>query len=125
MKRLVEFVSQSGEIIYVEVDEPQFGDGVTRRGISPIAGTVERAKLTFEEALDKAQPVAEALVNKLRSLEPDEATIEFGMTLSAEAGAILAAASSSAHYKVTLQWRKDPRKVSSKSEESRLSEEQG
>lgn len=104
MKRLVEFPLANGEVILVEVDDLPRGGAVTR-GLAPTA-TIERARLTLEEALDKAQPVAAALVNKLKQLEPDEATIEFGLGLSAEAGAILATASSAVHYRVTLTWRK-------------------
>ncbi len=74
------------------------------------SAAVERARVTLEEALEKAQPVATALVDKLKQLEPDEATIEFGLALSAESGAILASAGSTVHYRVTLKWnthRKD------------------
>lgn len=104
MKRLVEFPAENGEVILVEVDEAPRSGAVTR-GLSPSAA-IERARLTLEEALDKAQPVATALVNKLKQLEPDEATIEFGLALSAEAGAILASTGSAVHYRVTLTWRK-------------------
>jgi hypothetical protein len=105
MKRLVEFPIQDGEVILVEVDDVEYSDSTTRRGLSP-SGVTERAKVSFEEALDQAQPVAAVLMDKLRSLGPDEATIEFGMKLSADVGAILASASSEAHYKVTLKWQK-------------------
>lgn len=104
MKRLVEFDAPNGEVILVEVDEVPRGGAVTR-GLSP-AATIERARLSLEEALDKAQPMAAALVHKLKQLEPDEATIEFGLGLSAEAGAVLVAATSAVHYRVTLTWRK-------------------
>ncbi len=89
----------------VEVDEVEYSSGATRRGLTP-SGVIEQAKLSFEDALNKAQPVAEVLIDQLRRLEPDEATVEFGLTLSAEVGAILATASSTANYKVTLTWRK-------------------
>ncbi len=105
MKRLVEFPSENGEGIVVEGDAPEYSGGATRRGLTS-SGVVEQAKLSFEDALDKAQPVAAALIEQLRRLEPDEATVEFGLTLSAEVGAILATASSTANYKVTLTWRK-------------------
>jgi hypothetical protein len=34
--------------------------------------------------------------------------VEFGIVLSAEAGAVLAAASAAANYKVTMNWKKQP-----------------
>jgi hypothetical protein len=37
---------------------------------------------------------------------PDQVQIEFGLILNAQAGAVLAAASAGANYKVTLTWKK-------------------
>jgi NTP-dependent ternary system trypsin peptidase co-occuring protein len=110
MKRLVEFPSESGEPILVEVEEGGFG-GETRRGLSPSA-VVERAQTSFEDALEKARPMALGLVGKLRAIgdatgnPPDEVQVEFGIVLNAEAGAILASASAGANYKVTMTWKR-------------------
>ncbi len=106
MKRLVEFPSESGHSIVVEVDESSTV-GVTRRGLSPSAA-LERGQTTFEEAVERARPLASALIEKLRSISdpPDEVQVEFGLSLSAEAGAVLASASTSAHYRVTLTWER-------------------
>jgi hypothetical protein len=70
----------------------------------------ERAQQTFEQAVARVQPVAQALICRLRALAdaPEEIGVEFGLELSAEAGAFVAAASSTAHFKVTLTWRRDP-----------------
>ena len=40
---------------------------------------------------------------------PDEVQVEFGLLLSAEAGAVLAAASATANYKVTMTWKRQPK----------------
>jgi hypothetical protein len=112
MKRLVEFPSESGEPILVEVEDVGVG-GETRRGLSTSA-VVERAQTSFEDALEKAQPMASGLVGKLRAIgdavgnPPDEVQVEFGLILSAQAGAILAAASATANYKVTMTWKRPP-----------------
>jgi hypothetical protein len=76
MKRLVEFPSESGGPILVEVEDAGLG-GETRRGLSPSA-VVERAQTSFEDALDKARPMASSLLRKLRDIgdsagnSPDE-----------------------------------------------------
>jgi hypothetical protein len=111
MRRLVEFPSESGEPIMVEVEDLELaGDGgKTRRGLSP-SGVVERAQTSFEDALDTAQPIASGLIGKLRSIAdpPDEVQVEFGLSLSANVGALLVAgASAGANYKVTLKWTKE------------------
>lgn len=110
MKRLVEFPSEDGQTIFVEVEGDTLG-GETRRGLSPSA-MVERAQTSFEDALDKARPMASSLVKKLRYMgdsavnQPDEMQVQFGIVLSAEAGAVLAAASAGANYTVTMTWKK-------------------
>jgi hypothetical protein len=112
MKRLVEFPSESGEPILVEVEDVGL-TGETRRGLSPSA-VVERAQTSFEDALEKAKPMATGLVGKLRAIgdaagnSPDEVQVEFGIVLSAEVGAVLAAASAGANYKVTMTWKRLP-----------------
>jgi hypothetical protein len=112
MKRLVEFPSESGEPILVEVEDVGLG-GETRRGLSTSA-VLERAQTSFEDALDKARPMASSLVGKLRTIgdtagsPPDEVQVEFGIVLNAEAGAILASASAGANYTVTMTWKQPP-----------------
>ena len=108
MKRLVEFPSESGDVIVVEAEDSDLAGGTTRRGLSSTA-VVERAQTSFEDALEKAQPIATGLIGRLRNIadSPDEVQVEFGLTLSAQAGAVLVAgASAGANYKVTLKWNK-------------------
>ncbi len=56
--------------------------------------------------------MASGLVGKLRAIgdaagtPPDEVQVEFGLILRAEAGAVLAAASAGANYKVTMTWKR-------------------
>jgi hypothetical protein len=113
MKRLVEFSLQEGGTMLVEVDEPEGSAETTMRGgvvkaARPSGEVVESAQKTFEEALDKIKPAAQAIIDKLRELHdaPDEIGVEFGIKLSAEAGAFIASAGVEANYTVTLKWIK-------------------
>jgi len=110
MKRLVEFPLEDGSTILVEVDEPESIGGAAR--VARDHKTIEKAKQTFETALDKIKPTANAVIAKLRDLyeAPDEVTVEFGLKLSAEAGIVLAAAGIEANYKVMLTWKKQEKK---------------
>lgn len=106
MRRLVEFPLEDGTSVWVEVEEME------RPGPVPAArgeSVPERARQTFEAALEKVRPLAEAVVRQLRALAdpPDEVEVEFGLKLNAEAGAVLAAAGTEAHYKVTLTWKRN------------------
>lgn len=110
MKQFVEFSLEDGGVILVEVEVPE------EPGMVPVARTpkemTQRAGQTFEAALDKIRPAAQAVIAKLRALHdpPDQITVEFGLKLSAEAGAIIAAATTEANYKVTLTWKREEKK---------------
>ncbi len=112
MKRLVEFPLQEGGTLLVEVDEPErSAEMPTRGGVIKAARPGEiadKAQDTFEDALDKIKPAAQAVIDKLRELHdaPDEISVEFGIKLSAEAGAFIASAGVEANYEVTLTWTK-------------------
>jgi hypothetical protein len=104
MKQLVEFPLQAGGSLLVETEHSSREEGPTR--VARGSYLIERAKLDFEEAIGRLRPAAEQLIGQLRdlSLSPDQITIEFGIKLSAEAGAIIAAVSAEGNYKVTLAW---------------------
>jgi len=114
MKRLIEFPLEDGGSILVEVDELE--GGVVRAATRP-GEVVEKAKQSFEAALDKIKPAAAAIVAKLRGLSdpPDEMEVEFGLKMSAKAGAMVAAAGTEANYKVTLKWKRGQKKDDKKS----------
>jgi hypothetical protein len=121
MKRLVEFPLQEGGTLLVEVDEPEgYAETTTRGGVVKAARPSEiadKAKDTFEDALDKIKPAAQAIISTLRGLhdEPDEIGVEFGLKLKAEAGAFLASAGAEANYTVTMKWVKtQPQKKAKK-----------
>jgi hypothetical protein len=107
MGQLVEFLLEDGGSVLVEVNAA--GAGPVTRGLGDRHMLTEQAQQTFEQAVARVQPAAQALVNRLRALAdaPEEIGVEFGLELSAEAGAFIAAASSTANFKVTLTWRRD------------------
>jgi hypothetical protein len=109
MKRLVEFPLEDGSTILVEVDEPGMGGGTLRSGRA--GEMIERASVTYEEALGKIQPAAVSIVSRIRLMPepPTEIAVELGISLSAEAGAFIASASTQAHLKLILTWAASPR----------------
>ena len=106
MKRLIEFQLADGDKIYVEVEETGEGGMVpaSRGGRS----VTDKARQTFEDALDKIRPAAATIIGKLRDLHdpPDEIKVEFGLKMNAEFGAVVAATGMEANYKVTLKWER-------------------
>ena len=104
MAQLVEFPLAAGGSVLVEVT--QYETGPVTRGLKG-AEITERASQTFEEAISRIQPAVEGVITQLRSLAkaPDEMHIEFGLDLHAEAGAFIAAVSTTANFTVALTWR--------------------
>lgn len=105
MGRLLEFPLQDGGSMVVQVSDDASGP-VTRGWGEGRAR--ELAQQTFEQAIGRVQPAADALLAQMRGLAqaPDEVAVEFGVEMSAEAGAFIAAVSSTANFKVSLTWRR-------------------
>jgi hypothetical protein len=106
MKRLVDFPLEHGGSVLVEVDEASAGPVV--RGLGKDRLTVaERTDKTFEEATATVVPAASGLLSRLRAAHDpaDEISIEFGVQLSAQTGAFIAAAAVEANFKVSMTWR--------------------
>jgi Trypsin-co-occurring domain 1 len=66
---------------------------------------VVEATETMRQALEPIRRGARAVLDGLRETAPDEIKVEFGVTLTAETGAIIAKASSDCHLTVTLTWK--------------------
>ncbi|MCK8678540.1 MULTISPECIES: CU044_2847 family protein [Streptomyces] len=70
--------------------------------------SVARAERTFAQMLDTVRPVAETFVGRFRGMvnAPDEITLEFGVSLSAEADVVIASTATAANFTVSLTWHK-------------------
>jgi hypothetical protein len=94
-------------------------DGLVLRGIPngalasrgiPSGRLVERTQHSLDEVLSHARPAVSALLRQVRAQEdaPDELEVEFGIQISLEVGAYIAAASSTANFRVTMRWMSRP-----------------
>ncbi|MFB8031747.1 CU044_2847 family protein [Streptomyces sp. NPDC056004] len=73
--------------------------------------TVARAERTLGQILDTVRPVAESFVGRFSGMAqaPDEITLEFGVSLSAEADVVIASTATTANFSVTLTWNRRDR----------------
>ncbi|WP_157878310.1 CU044_2847 family protein [Streptomyces torulosus] len=103
MGRLVEFATEGGGTVLVEVSDQSAGV-VTRGRRKPSVS--ERAQRSFEDAIGRVQPAMHAVVGRVQAAaqSPDEIQVEFGLNMHAEAGAFIAAAGATANFTVTLTW---------------------
>ncbi|MFB8348734.1 CU044_2847 family protein [Streptomyces niveus] len=113
----------------VEVPLSEGGDDVVRVQIREVddslvrvgrgGRTVARAERSLGQMLDTVRPVAESFVGRFRDMAnaPDELTLEFGVSLSAEADVVIASTATAANFTVTLTWnRSDPADTNSHTE---------
>jgi hypothetical protein len=105
-KKVVEYKLEQGGVVLIEVEETELEKG--RVPVSRKPGVPEEATKEFEKALDNIRPVADTIVRKFRDLgsNPDNIGIEFGIKMSAQAGAIIAATGVEANFKITLSWNR-------------------
>ncbi|MDQ1044387.1 CU044_2847 family protein [Streptomyces sp. V4I2] len=98
-----EMLLDDGQIVLLEV-AGSGPAGVQRvsRGGGAVAGAAE----TLQQALARVRPALGAVVEGARSLPrpPGSVTVEFGITLSAEAGVVVARGSTEAHFTVSMEW---------------------
>jgi hypothetical protein len=102
MEGLVEFRTSDGAVVAVEVAEDNSGHQLVSRRAD---GTVQATR-TFEGALHGVRTAAESALRVFRdgSLQPDAVEIEFGVKLTAEAGALIAKSAVEGHLLVKLSW---------------------
>ncbi|POX53808.1 hypothetical protein C3489_15260 [Streptomyces sp. Ru71] len=100
MEQLVEFTTEEGALVVVEGVEDAAGARLVSRG-----GTAQATR-TFENSLAGVRAAAESALRVLRdgALKPDAVELEFGVKMSAEAGAVIAKGAAEAHLVVKLSW---------------------
>jgi hypothetical protein len=88
------------------VEIEQAADGLVK--VSRPGQVVARAAHSLGEMLAGIRPVAENFIHELSGMTeaPEQIGLEFGLSLSADANLIVAAAAATATFKVSLTWRR-------------------
>ena len=106
MADIVEFQLEGGGAVQIEASEVA-AEGVQR--VSKGKRTqVRKAKEKFEEVIGVVQPLANAILGRLKGLaEPaDEVTVEFALKVGGEMKFIVSSAAADATFKIGLKWGK-------------------
>ncbi|MEU0332988.1 CU044_2847 family protein [Streptomyces sp. NPDC006193] len=102
MHRLLEFTTEDGAVVVVESPDGAAGTRLVSRG----DGAAAQASRTFEGALDGVRAAAHSALRVFRdgALRPDSVELEFGVKLTAEAGAVIAKGTAEGQLVVRLSW---------------------
>ncbi|OQR64990.1 hypothetical protein B6E66_06070 [Streptomyces maremycinicus] len=97
-------LDSGGEVI-VEVPP----DGPAISPVSRTGGLVESAGTSLSAALGNVRQAASDMLGQFRAMDvrPGTIEVEFGVKLTAEAGAIIARTSAEGHLNVRLTWEND------------------
>ncbi|KUN80871.1 CU044_2847 family protein [Streptomyces griseoruber] len=102
MSELVRFPVAGADPVVVEVD--------SAGGAVPV-GPLRRVREVDEEFTARLGPIREAVARTLESLRgdlrPDEITVSFGVSLTGEAGAVIAKTALEANFSVEMVWSRD------------------
>ncbi|MEV6297210.1 CU044_2847 family protein [Streptomyces sp. NPDC051896] len=100
---------QLGDGTSVRVELADEESGFDRVGRGP-GGLARSSAETLQEALDHIRPALDTMASSVRQMvhRPDKVSVEFGIKLAAEAGVVVAKATSEANFTVTLEWSSAP-----------------
>jgi hypothetical protein len=100
---LLEFKTDAGDSLLVEVDEAS-GGAVTRGGRT--ADAVVEAGASLEQVLGRLGPAMRGIMSQIREAadRPDEVEVEFGVKLSADSNVIIARAGGEANFRIAVKW---------------------
>ena len=106
MRYLVELPVGAAQTVSVEIE--QAADGLVDVGRA--GQVVDRATRSLGEMLAGIRPVAESFLGEFAGMAsvPDEMSLEYGLSLSADANLVIATTAAQANFKVTLTWRTPP-----------------
>ena len=103
MAQFVQAPTETGSIFFEVTDATTAGpERVSRRHGTVIATLDER----LDAALATVRPAAENVLNTFTGLGLDTVEVEFGLTIDAEAGAVIAKTGMSGHFTIKLNWKR-------------------
>ncbi|MGW3209037.1 CU044_2847 family protein [Streptomyces sp. NPDC001135] len=71
-----------------------------------IGDAVSELPETLQGALRSVSRASRAALDELRKASPDEITVEFGVDLAVEAGAVITKSSANSHLRITMTWKR-------------------
>ncbi|MFJ5830961.1 CU044_2847 family protein [Streptomyces sp. NPDC093089] len=89
----------------VLVEDPSATGGPVKAG--RIGDAMRELPSTLQTSLEPVADAARATLQQLRRARPDAITVEFGVDLAVEAGAVITKSRAAGHLKVTVSWERE------------------
>ncbi len=105
MAYLIEVPVAAGGSLLVQAREDELPGGLELASLRP-GEVVARARESVEAAIEQIKPAVDAVAGRLKAMAADEVTVEFGLVLGAETGAVIAKGTAEVHFTVTLCWKR-------------------
>lgn len=104
MAELARIRLAGGGVVLVESSDP--GDeGPVKAG--RLGERVHEVSASLQELLKPVTDMSEVLLDHLSRAKPAELEVEFGIALSAQAGAVITKTAVNGNLKVKMRWRRD------------------
>lgn len=103
MADIVEFPLDDGGMLRVQAATADMAE--SDLGLASPGERLGRASETLESALSAVTPALKTVTGQLRALSPDDLSVEFGLTLTAESGIMVAKGGAEVHFTVKVGWR--------------------
>ncbi len=110
MAYLVEYPVEGGGVLRVQGVEEDAPSGLELAARGPACLPLVRARETVQAALAEIEPAITAVADRLKTMAADDVTMEFGLLLGAEGGAIVAKGKAEVHFTVTFAWHNAERR---------------
>ncbi|MEV8440582.1 CU044_2847 family protein [Actinosynnema sp. NPDC051121] len=105
MPELISFALPDDDAVLVEVE----ADGPEISPVSRSGDVIRSAATSLDDALRHVRKAASTALANFREMDvrPDEVQVEFGVKLTAQAGAVIAKTGVEGHLKIKLTWTRD------------------
>jgi len=94
----------SDNVVMFEVDEQEAPDAL-QMASDDGSKTAARAAVTLDQTLSGLKPSLHKLVGMLKELAPDEASVDFGLKIGGEYGAIIAKGTAEVNFVIHMAWK--------------------
>jgi hypothetical protein len=101
----VPLTAGSNDLVIFQVDSNEVSDSQVLASDDG-EGVVDKAKKSLEQALNDLKPSLNLVKTAFTDLEPDETSVDFGLSVSGEYGMVIAKGTAEVNFAVHMSWKR-------------------